>query len=212
MLFSHFHRYLLMPILAAMLFADVIVAAHGLEVGDRVFDSALAKDLKYTVLFHGKVNLLVAHHSDPDHKSMDKTLVEEYKARFDILLAWRQMPNPEEGLVLIDKSGYVRWKNTDIDIVGTDDVIREELAKLKRDIPLFIGSSARILTSPKQTAKHKSSFQTIKERRTFLLVYCFRLTDRSVPTTRRSSRPIENYSTKDTIPLLWRLNRNRSQS
>ena len=46
-----------MPILAAMLFAEVIVAAHGLEVGDRVFDSALAKDLKYTALFHGKVNL-----------------------------------------------------------------------------------------------------------------------------------------------------------
>ena len=143
MLFAHFHRYLLMPILAAMLFADVIVAAHGVEVGDRVFDSALAKDLKYTALFHGKVNLLVAHYSDPDHKSMDMKLVEEYKARFDILLAWRQVPDPgEEGLVIIDKSGYVRWKNTEKDLVVTDDLIRKELAKLKRDIPLFIGSPA----------------------------------------------------------------------
>ena len=143
MLFSHFHRYLRMPTLAAMLFAGVIVAAHGLEVGNRVFDAALAKDLKYTALFHGKVNLLVAHHSDPDHKSIDETLMEEYKARFDILLVWRQVPNPEEeGRVLIDKSGYVRWKNTDKNWVVTDDVIREELAKLKRDIPLFIGSSA----------------------------------------------------------------------
>lgn len=141
--FSHFHRYLHTVLLVVMLLVGVVVAAHGLEVGDRVFDSVLAKDLKYTVLFHGKVNLLVAHHSDPDHRSMDKTLVEEYKARFDVLLAWRQVPNPEEeGLVIIDKSGYVRWKNTDIDLVGTDDVIREELAKLKRDIPLFIGSSA----------------------------------------------------------------------
>ena len=143
MLFAHFYRYLLMPILTAMLFAGVIVAAHGLEVGARVFDSALAKDLKYTVLFHGKVNLLVAHYSDPDHKSMDMKLVEEYKARFDVLLVWRQVPNPEEkGLVLIDKSGYVRWKNTDKDLVVTDDLIREELATLKRDIPLFIGSPA----------------------------------------------------------------------
>ena len=143
MLSAHFHRYLLLLILAVMFFGDVIVAADDLEVGDRVFDSALAKDLKYTALFHGKVNLLVAHYSDPDHKSMDMKLVEEYKARFDVLLAWRQVPNPaEEGLVIIDKSGYVRWKNTDKDLVVTDDLIREELAKLKRDIPLFIGSPA----------------------------------------------------------------------
>ena len=143
MLFAHFYRYLLMPILTAMFFAHAIVAAHGLEVGDRVFDSALAKDLKYTALFHGKVNLLVAHYSDPDHKSMDMKLVEEYKARFDILLVWRQVSNPEEeGLIIIDKSGYVRWKNTDKDLVVTDDLIRAELATLKRDIPLFMGSPA----------------------------------------------------------------------
>ena len=143
MLFSHFHRYLHTVLLAVMLLAGVVVTAHGLEVGDRVFDSALAKDLKYTALFHGKVNLLVAHYSDPDHKSMDMKLVEEYKARFDVLLAWRQVPNPEEeGLVIIDKSGYVRWKNTDKDLVVTDDLIREELATLKRDIPLFTGSPA----------------------------------------------------------------------
>ena len=40
-----------------MLFVDVIVAAHGLAVGASVFDSAVVKDLKYTALFHGKVNL-----------------------------------------------------------------------------------------------------------------------------------------------------------
>lgn len=139
MLFSRFCRCLLI----SLILVGVPVAAHALEVGDRVFDSALAKDIKYTALFHGKVNLLVAHYSDPDHKSIDMKLMEEYKARFDVLLAWRQVPNPAaEGLLIIDKSGYVRWKNTDKDLVVTDDLIREDLARLKRDIPLFIGSSA----------------------------------------------------------------------
>lgn len=139
MLFSRFWRCLLI----SLILVGVPVAAHALEVGDRVFGSALAKDLKYTALFHGKVNLLVAHYSDPDHKSMDMKLMEEYKARFDVLLVWRQVSNPaEEGLLIIDKSGYVRWKNTDKDLVVTDDLIREELAGLKRDIPLFIGSPA----------------------------------------------------------------------
>ena len=143
MLFSRFCRYVPILFLSTMLLVALTTTTYALEVGDRVFDSALAKDLKYTALFHGKVNLLVAHYADPDHKSMDMKLVEEYKARFDVLLAWRQVPNPrEEGLVIIDKSGYVRWKNTNKDTVATDDVIREELAKLKRDIPLFIGSPA----------------------------------------------------------------------
>lgn len=141
--YSRFHRYLRIPLLVTMLFAGVVVAAQGLEVGDRVFGSQLAKDIKYDALFHGKVNLLVAHYSDPDHKTIDMELVEEYKARFGILLAWRQVPNPaEEGLVIVDKSGYVRWKGRHKDLSTIDDVIREELAKLKRDIPLIVGSSA----------------------------------------------------------------------
>ena len=141
--FSHFHRCLRTPLILVMLFAGIVVAAHGLEVGDRVFGSQLAKDIKYTALFYGKVNLLLAHYSDPDHSTINMKLVEECRIRYGTLLTWRQVPNPaEEGLVIIDKSGYVRWKGTSKDLVATDSGIREELAKLKRNIPLTIESSA----------------------------------------------------------------------
>ena len=141
MLFYRFCRYLLI----LLLLVGVTGAAHALEVGKRVFGSEVAKDLAYAENFHGKANLLVVYYPNPDLKSESPPeLVEEFKAKYDTVIAWRQASETQEiALFIIDKSGYVRWKHSNGEAANpTDDELRTELAKLKRNTPLPIGSPA----------------------------------------------------------------------
>ncbi len=143
MLSSHSHRYLRMPILAAMLFVGVVVAAHSLEVGDRALRSELAIDIDFAEHCHGKANVLVINYVPPNSKLYTPEILEEFNVKYDTLVALRQVSDSQEtGLFIIDKSGYVRWKHTDKTAYPTDDDLRTELAKLKRNIPLPLGSSA----------------------------------------------------------------------
>ena len=143
MLFSHFHRYLLMSILAAMLFAGIIVTGHALEVGDRVFGSQFAKNLEYTEKFQGKRNVILVSHADADWKSTVQSSTEEFRVKYDAVIVWHESTeNREKSVIIIDKSGYVRWKHVDETENLTIEDLTTELAKLKRNTPLSIGSPA----------------------------------------------------------------------
>ena len=136
---SRLCRYLLTPLLIVC----VTVAAHALEVGERVFDSELAKDIEYAENFHGKANVFVINYTNPDLKSSSPELVEEYRTKYDAEIVWRPVSeNAEKGVFIIDKSGYVRWKDTDKTEKQTIEARETALAKLKRNTPLPIGSPA----------------------------------------------------------------------
>ncbi|RKU21721.1 hypothetical protein C6499_21085 [Candidatus Poribacteria bacterium] len=143
MLFSHFLRYLHTVLLVVMLLAGVVVAAHGLEVGDRVFGSQLAIDIGFAEHCHGKANVYVINYVPPILKLYPPPILEEFKTKYNMRVAWRQAAEDEEtALFIIDKSGYVRWKHADETTNLTIDALTTEFAKLKRNTPLSIGSPA----------------------------------------------------------------------
>ena len=136
---SRLRRYLLTPLLIVC----VTVAAHALEVGDRVFDSELATAIEYAENFHGKMNLIVVSRADADWKSTVQDLTEEFTSKYNAVTVWRETPkNVETEVIIIDKSGYVRWKHVDETTSPTIEELTTELAKLKRNTPLPIGSPA----------------------------------------------------------------------
>jgi peroxiredoxin len=48
----------------------------------------------------------------------------------------------KKSFIIIDKSGYVRWKHTEANVNPTIEILKTELAKLKRNLPLPLGSPA----------------------------------------------------------------------
>lgn len=141
--YSRFHRYLRIPLLVVMLFAGVVVAAHSLEVGDRVFGSQLAIDIDFAENLHGEANVFVINYVPPNTKVYYPWTLEEFKTKYDIYVVKNQVAEGQEiASLIIDKSGYVRWKYTDAIANLTTDALTTEFAKLKRDAPLPIGSSA----------------------------------------------------------------------
>ena len=143
MVFSRLGKYSLTASLVMMLIAGVTVAAHALEIGERVFGSELAADIEYAENFHGKANLFVIHYTNPDLKSNSPELIEEFRTKYNAEIVWRPVSeNTETGVFIIDKSGYVRWKDTDKTRKHTMEERETELAKLKRNKPLPIGSPA----------------------------------------------------------------------
>ena len=145
MLFLRFHGYLLMSLLTTMFFVGVTGAAHALEVGDRVFDSELATEVEYTKNYHGKRNLIVASLVNADKGSISQPTTRILRQKYDAVMLVRKIPaNTEDTIIIIDKSGYVRWTYTygyGIKSLTPEDRNRE-LAKLKRNTPLPIGSAA----------------------------------------------------------------------
>jgi len=139
MLFSRFCRCLLI----LFILVGVTVAAHALEAGERVFGSEFAKAIEYTENFHGKRNLIILSYTDANWKSTVQNVAKELIAKYDMLIVWQAVPeNEKKGVIIIDKSGYVRWNYTDeIENLTIED-LTAELAKLKRNTPLPIGSPA----------------------------------------------------------------------
>lgn len=124
-------------------FVGVAASVHAVEVGKPVFGSELAMEIAFAENFHGKVNLIIATHADADWKSEVQNLAEEFKAKYDTTLVWRtESERKEKGLIIIDKSGYVRWKHTEANANPTIETLKAELAKLKRNLPLRLGSPA----------------------------------------------------------------------
>lgn len=143
MLSSRLCRYVPTILLVPLFFIDFIAIVHAVEVGECVFDSELASEMKFAENFHGKVNLIVASLADPDSKAVLQNRAEEFKGKYNTAIVWQEASeNREKGVIIIDKSGYVRWKHTNKIMSPTIETLKTELAKLKRNIPLPIGSPA----------------------------------------------------------------------
>lgn len=143
MLFLRLCRYLLTPLFIFMFTIGITGTVHTLEVGDRVFGSQLAMDIGFVEHCHGKANVYVINYVPPILKLYPPPILEEFKRKYNIRVAWRQAAEDEEtALFIIDKSGYVRWKHTDETTNLTIDALTAEFAKLKRNTPLPIGSPA----------------------------------------------------------------------
>ena len=128
-----------------MFFIFTASISQGLEVGDSALRSPITsadKEIKFAD-FHGKSNLIVVSETagDAEFISQLEQEADAFEAKYDATLLRLE----EEGLILIiDKSGYVRWKfpNASDSVPTTIEQLESELAKLKRDSPLSIGSPA----------------------------------------------------------------------
>ncbi|RKU20910.1 hypothetical protein C6503_05355 [Candidatus Poribacteria bacterium] len=143
MLFSRFCRYVLVLFLVTIPFAVLTAPTYALEVGDRVFGTELATEIEFAQNLHGKSNVYVINYSLPELMPDAPEISEALMLKYNIVVTSKQVSEAEEiGLFIIDKSGYVRWKHTDETAYPTIEELTTELAKLKRNTPLSIGSPA----------------------------------------------------------------------
>lgn len=128
-------------VFAVMVLIFTASISKGVEVGDSVLRTPITfgeTEIKFAD-FHGKSNLIVI--GDMAEHSEVIAQLERRSVKHDATLLRLQ----EEGEILvIDKSGYVRWKlpNGSDSAQTTIKQLESELAKLKREEPLPIGSPA----------------------------------------------------------------------
>ena len=131
-------------IFVVMFLIFAVSISEGLDVGDSALGTTFTsgdKQVKFAD-FHGKSNLIIvgdaANH--PEFSSQLEQKAGAFETTYDATIIHSQ-GNGET--LIIDKSGYVRWKFPDAaDSVPTVEKIESELAKLKRDSLLPIGSPA----------------------------------------------------------------------
>ena len=132
-------------VFAVILFAFAVSISEGLQVGDsalRTNFTAGDKEIKFAD-FHGKSNLIVVGKAagDAEFISQLEQAATAFQAKYDATVLRLQ----EEGeTLIIDKSGYVRWKFSGADGSAQPTIkqLESELATLKRNEPLPIGSPA----------------------------------------------------------------------
>ena len=132
-------------VIATMFLISAVSISQGLEVGDTVLRTPITSgdaEIKF-VDFHGKFNLIVVRDA-AKYGAFNAQLeqqVEVFKAKYDAAVLRLQ---GEGEILLIDKSGYVRWKFASVADATQPTVkqLESELTKLKRDNPLPIGASA----------------------------------------------------------------------
>ena len=132
-------------VFAVIFFVFTASISQGLEVGDSALETTFTageKEIKFAD-FHGKSNLIVVGDAakHPQFISQLERKAEEFETAYDATTLRIQ---EEIGIFVIDKSGYVRWKFlTDAGLAQSAIAeLESELAKLKRDTPLPIGSPA----------------------------------------------------------------------
>ncbi len=118
---------------------------EGLEVGDSVLRTPITSgdaEIKFTD-YHGKSNLIVV--SDglnyAEFNAQLQQRADTFETKYDAAIL--RLSTGSE-IIVIDKSGYVRWKSA-ADAGLAQSAIGEletELVKLKRDEPLPIGLQA----------------------------------------------------------------------
>ena len=132
-------------VFAVIFFIFTASISQGLEVGDSALRSPITSgdaEIKFAD-FHGKSNLIVVSKAAGDAEFISQ--LEQKAGAFEEKYNARLLRLEEEGVILIiDKSGYVRWKfpNASDSAQITIEQLESELAKLKRDSPLPIGSPA----------------------------------------------------------------------
>lgn len=136
-------KNMLRYIFAVILFVCAVSISESLEVGDSALRTPIVSgntEIKFSD-YHGKSNLIVVGKTAENaefisHLNQNASV---FAAKYDATLL--RLPREDE-LFIIDKSGYVRWKFPN----ATDSAQRRvkqleaELAKLKRNKPLPIGS------------------------------------------------------------------------
>ena len=132
-------------VFAVMVFIFSASVSKALEVGDSVLRTPIAfgnKEIKFTD-FHGETNLIVggATVRNAEFIAQLEQKADAFEEKYDATLLRLQGAG---AILIIDKSGYVRWKFRDAHSSAqpTIKVIESELAKLKRSEPLPIGSPA----------------------------------------------------------------------
>ncbi len=132
-------------IFVVIFFICSVSISQGLEVGDSALKATFTSgeaEFKFADL-HGKSNLIVI--SDAlkyaEFNSQLEQKTDVFKEKYDATILRLQ---EESESLLIDKSGYVRWKfSSDAGLVQTTiEELESELVKLKREEPLPIGSPA----------------------------------------------------------------------
>ena len=132
-------------IFAVMFFIFTVSISQGLEVGESALKTTFTSgeaEIKFAD-FHGKSNLIVVSKAagDAEFISQLEQKAGAFEAKYDATLLRLE----EEGVILIiDKSGYVRWKFSNASDLAqiTIEQLESELVKLKREEPLPIGSPA----------------------------------------------------------------------
>ena len=128
-------------VFAVMVFIFAVSNSLGLEVGDSVLRTPITfgdAEIRFAD-FHGKSNLIVV--SDVTEYSELISQLAQKAVKYDAEM--RRLQGEGE-IIIIDKSGYVRWKFSGAKDSAQITVkqLESELSKLKRDEPLPIGSSA----------------------------------------------------------------------
>ena len=119
--------------------------SEGLEVGDSALRTPITsgdEGIEFTE-YHGKSNLIVVSDAAKyaEFNSQLEQKADAFGAKYDAMVLRLQ---EESEILVIDKSGYVRWKfSSDADLAQSAiGELESELVKLKRDAPLLIGSPA----------------------------------------------------------------------
>ncbi|RKU26931.1 hypothetical protein C6497_12870 [Candidatus Poribacteria bacterium] len=134
----HIHRYVITFFFVIILSLCSSSIVHAVKIGTRLFSSDLANDIQYSEKYYGKVNILVIY--SPELKE-SKEITKQFSKKYDTTIVWRLQPESNDfGMVIVDKSGYVRWKYLyqTLDFKAQD--LLTELGKLKRSTPLSIDS------------------------------------------------------------------------
>ncbi len=132
-------------VFAVIFFVFAASISESLEVGDSALRTTIVsgdKEIKFAD-FHGKSNLIVVH--DAVKRSEFIAQLDQKASAFESTYDATIIRLQGEGeTLIIDKSGYVRWKlpNAADSAQPTIKQLESELAKLKRDNPLPIGSPA----------------------------------------------------------------------
>ena len=134
----HLQRYFITSVLVVILSMCFSTFSHAIKIGTRIFSTDLANEISYTEIYYGKVNLLVVY--SPELKKTED-ITKQFSKKYDTSIVWRLQPeNNDIGMVIVDKSGYTRWKHLyqTLDFKAQD--LLSELEKLKRSTPLSIDS------------------------------------------------------------------------
>lgn len=136
----HLQKYFFTSLFVVILCICFSTITHAVKIGTRIFTTDLANDIEYTEKYYGKVNILIVY--SPELKESEE-ITKKISKKYDTSIVWRLQPESNEfGMVIVDKSGYVRWKHIyqTLDFNAKD--LLSELGKLKRSTPLSIDSPA----------------------------------------------------------------------
>ena len=136
---------MLRNVLVVLLLGLAASISEGFEVGDSVLRTPITsgdEGIRFTD-YHGKSNLIVV--SDAlkyaEFNSQLQRKADTFETKYNATILRLSIGSE---IIVIDKSGYVRWKFSDDAGLAQSTIgkLETELAKLKRDEPLPIGSPA----------------------------------------------------------------------